>query len=450
MINLTLTSKPFLARLALLILCNLALGSVYSQVVIGSSGPVNKGALLELKENNKLGVNATKGLLLPRVALEYPSLMSPVLDDDNLNDGDKVDHIGLVVYNVHEDYRVQLCKGVHVWTSDFNWVRIPEPCCFELKTVEIANAGLSFLDGDEATFNATITAPFDLDDANIEYEWFLDGVSFSERSNLSWIELPINITHNGKKLSVKVYNKCSEAESEARTLTVTSRCIPIEQVTITNSLNKPDFEFSRNKTVSFTPSFSPEDGSSPQYQWEFTTISGTTVSSDETFTHKISSDGTLKLTVSNDCSSVSKSEEVSAFQCPTDESVKYTMSPTEWNQPEYTFSIAELAGYTKEQLADLGITIQWYKKQIKWSGTIDKTFVPIPGENSPNLVFVAGSYFSDEMDICNIGVKVFGDAAVIESVMNCPINNGSSYYNITAKIDKGEVWAIPKFNPSSW
>ncbi|WP_108821012.1 hypothetical protein [Dysgonomonas sp. Marseille-P4361] len=439
-----------LVFVAFFVLCNLGWQKVSSQVVIGTSGPVNEGALLELKENHKQGVNATKGLLLPRVALEYPSLMSPILDDDNLSEEEKRGHVGLTVYNVHEDYRVKLCKGVHVWTPDFYWVRIPEPCCFELKTVEIANAGLSFLDGDEATLNATITAPFDLDDANIEYEWFLDGVSFSGRSNLSWIELPINITHNDKKLSVKVYNKCSEAESEARTLTVTSRCIPVEQATINNSLNKPDFKFSQNKVVSFTPSFKPTDASSPQYKWEFITSSGTTVFSDEIFTHKISSNGTLKLTVSNDCSSVSKSVEVSTFQCPTDESAKYTMSPAEWNQPEYTFSITELAGYTKEQLADLGITIQWYKKQIKWSGTIDKTFVPIPGENSPNLVFVAGSYFSDEMDICNIGVKVFGDAVVIESVMNCPINNGSSYYNITAKIDKGVVWAIPKFNPSSW
>lgn len=435
-----------LVFVAFFVLCNLGWQNVSSQVVIGTSGPVNEGALLELKENQEQGVNATKGLLLPRVALEYPSLMSPILDDDNLSEEDKKKHIGLTVYNVREDYRAKLCKGVHVWTPELYWVRIPKPCCFELKTVRIENAGLSFLEGEEAIFDAIIMDPIGLEDPNVEYEWFLDGVSLSKKSKEASLNLIVGMEDNGKQLSVKAYNRCSVVESEARTLTVTSRCIPIEQVAISNSLNNPEFRFASGKVVSFIPSLNPENASNPQCKWEF----GSVVSYNEIFTHQITNSGTLKLTVYNYCSSLSKEVEVEVFQCPTDESAKYTMSPTEWNQPEYTFSITELAGYTKEQLADLGITIQWYKKQIKWSGTIDKTFVPIPGENSPNLVFVAGSYFSDEMDICNIGVKVFGDAAVIESVMNCPINNGNSYYNITAKIDKGEVWAIPKFNPSSW
>lgn len=438
--------KNKLAFVAFFILCNLGWQNVSSQVVIGTSGPVNEGALLELKENHKQGVNATKGLLLPRVALENPSLMSPVLDDDITTEDEKKQHIGLVIYNVREDYRVHLCKGVHVWTSEFNWVRIPEPCCFPISVVEIETFGLSFIEGDEAIFDAVITAPFELEDPDIEYEWFLDGVSISGRSSSDRMTFLVDMTHNGKELTVKAYNKCSVAESQPRVLTVTSQCIPIQQVDIANSLHKPDFKFSINKEVDFTPSFAPIDGSSPEYKWEF----GSIISNEETFTHRVSSSGILRLTVSNDCSSVSKEVAIEVFRCDDDESKKYTMFPGDLNRPEYTFTLAELAGYTKEELKDLGVTIQWYRKRIT-PGHIDRTFVPIAGANDTRFVFIAADQLGSGQDIFNLGVRILGSPEAIESVMNCPPKDGYSFYRISAAYDpSGYVLAVPKFTPSAW
>lgn len=77
--------------------CSLVLRS---QVTVGSALPPNKGALLDLKENSNAEVNATKGLLLPRVALEHPELINPLLDHDNAEDEAKMAHIGLTVFNV--------------------------------------------------------------------------------------------------------------------------------------------------------------------------------------------------------------------------------------------------------------------------------------------------------------------------------------------------------------
>lgn len=447
MILLPVRGRTLIVFLILFLLNSFCFQTVTCQVVIGGSGPVNEGSLLDLKENHNLGANATKGLLLPRVALESPSLMSPILNDDNLGKGEKIDHAGLVVYNVSEDYRVKLCKGVYVWTPEFNWIRIPEPCCFQLKILQIENVGLSFVEAQEATFKAIIMGPMGLEDSNIEYEWFLDGVSLSERSQNPSMKYTVGMADNGRKLSVRAYNKCSEIDSEPRALIITSRCIPIEQVSINNSMNKSDFRFASNKLVSFSPSLSPVDASDSQYKWEF----GSVVSYDQIFTHEITRSGTLKLTVSNDCSSVSVSNEVAiqVFDCSSNESSKYTVFPTTNNQSQYTFTITELAAYTKDQLANLGITIQWYQKKTRWDGVEDDQFIPIAGGNNPSLVFSIDDALLEGINICNIGAKILGDEAAIASIMNCPIKNGRSYYTIlTINGDEGNSLVFPLFIPT--
>lgn len=117
--------------------------TICAQVTVGSGIEPMKGALLDMKENQAKADNttATKGLELPRVALQkrnelYPmfeadgseykigGVQYPKADEDNR-------HIGLVVYNltpgVCNTPTEGLCPGVYVWDGAL-WVRIPRPC----------------------------------------------------------------------------------------------------------------------------------------------------------------------------------------------------------------------------------------------------------------------------------------------------------------------------------
>lgn len=115
---------------------------VEAQVTIGSlEKPVN-GSLLDLKNVNTPavgGVNANKGLILPRVNLERETELYPMFNDNkdyyqaNKEDIDK-SHIGLIVYNLKD-----LTSVVEVPTSD----------CEPIKFVQDGNVvrGLAVWDG---------------------------------------------------------------------------------------------------------------------------------------------------------------------------------------------------------------------------------------------------------------------------------------------------------------
>lgn len=110
-----------LLLLTLLILSNITLG--YSQVTIGSSGAPEAGALLQLKENDNTGVNSTKGLNLPRVALKTK------LNDLNITLGiddvlDAKEHTGLIVYSTTICLDgVYGANGVYVWDGS-QWNKV--------------------------------------------------------------------------------------------------------------------------------------------------------------------------------------------------------------------------------------------------------------------------------------------------------------------------------------
>ena len=56
-----------------------SLYTIKSQVTIGSASPPNKGTLLDMKENDNIGANSTKGLLLPRVELAANNILKMYL-----------------------------------------------------------------------------------------------------------------------------------------------------------------------------------------------------------------------------------------------------------------------------------------------------------------------------------------------------------------------------------
>ncbi|WP_165042956.1 FISUMP domain-containing protein [Dysgonomonas sp. ZJ709] len=87
-----------------------------AQVTIGIGQEPMKGALLDLK-NNTDG-SSSKGLLMPRVALT--NLSDIRVDISGVLIGGETDHIGLVVYNVNEDFcsTIPIHKGIYVWYGD--------------------------------------------------------------------------------------------------------------------------------------------------------------------------------------------------------------------------------------------------------------------------------------------------------------------------------------------
>lgn len=89
-----------------------------AQVTIGSQTSPNKGALLDLKQEDVTGTNSKLGFLLPRVLLPNMNNLEPC---DVTNDANKQKYIGLTVYHVGD------CPGVYTWNSS-EWVKLGDPC----------------------------------------------------------------------------------------------------------------------------------------------------------------------------------------------------------------------------------------------------------------------------------------------------------------------------------
>lgn len=118
--------KATLKAILYIVLSMLSCHVMTAQVTIGALLPANKGALLDLKEDNNLGINSQKGLLLPRVALTsktalYPMFTTPTEATDPTN---MATHTGLTVYNVGNN---PLCPGIYIWNGTI-WEPIVERC----------------------------------------------------------------------------------------------------------------------------------------------------------------------------------------------------------------------------------------------------------------------------------------------------------------------------------
>lgn len=244
-----------------LILCILFIFSysyLYSQVTIGSAFSPRKGALLDLKQEDKLDANSSKGLLLPRMELYRTTSMVPIFKDSELTDELKKSHNGLMIYNLKEDYANDLCKGVYVWIDSYKWVRLPEPCCLPITGIEIANTIYHFMEGDTPTFLAEVE-PLE-SSGPITYEWFIDDTAIPS-SNNNILSIPMDISLNGKSIMVTAYNDCSKeiVASPKITLSIDALCKSVTSVSISNT----DLSFIDGELVEFTANISPSDATSP-------------------------------------------------------------------------------------------------------------------------------------------------------------------------------------------
>ena len=94
--------------------------NITAQVTIGSGEEPGDGSLLDLKETGQEGINAHKGLGLPRVGLSSSHPTTPAELSASIGgsgDWDMEEHIGLMVYNVTENQC--LAKGIYVWDGEY-------------------------------------------------------------------------------------------------------------------------------------------------------------------------------------------------------------------------------------------------------------------------------------------------------------------------------------------
>ncbi|MCL1933386.1 MAG: hypothetical protein FWF53_06225 [Candidatus Azobacteroides sp.] len=101
----------------------LAYNCMYAQVTIGTNENPQKGALLDLKENNKVGrkePNSMKGLLFPKVSLESSESLSPLFT--TTEEPQITSSMGMIVYNVNEN-STGIKPGLCVWNGD-EWTSI--------------------------------------------------------------------------------------------------------------------------------------------------------------------------------------------------------------------------------------------------------------------------------------------------------------------------------------
>lgn len=98
-----------------IVLYTLGTLGICAQVTIGNDTKAVNGALLQLKENEDLGANSKRGLLLPRVQLTGHNLDAISKSDSETSEM----YTGLTVWNVRSVG--DICKGVQTWTGS-KWV----------------------------------------------------------------------------------------------------------------------------------------------------------------------------------------------------------------------------------------------------------------------------------------------------------------------------------------
>lgn len=131
--------------------------NIHAQVTIGSLIPPVEGALLDLKENNSTGENATKGLLMPRVALEKEKELDPCVSGIT-NANEKLQHTGLFLYNTSTIVSENLCPGLYYWEG-VQWKRLYGSCPKVSPEITIKNLKSSYVtDGLQWTFDVESTS----------------------------------------------------------------------------------------------------------------------------------------------------------------------------------------------------------------------------------------------------------------------------------------------------
>lgn len=120
----------------ILLLINISVFSK-AQVTIGSAGEPVYGAILQLKENDSRGTNATKGFGFPRVFLSKIDKLSPMFAEGYNIAQDTINE-GLTVYNTNPKFSTG--RGIYTWQlsdSAYTWIALKPKVSVVEKTLGI-------------------------------------------------------------------------------------------------------------------------------------------------------------------------------------------------------------------------------------------------------------------------------------------------------------------------
>lgn len=114
--------------------------SIFSQaqVTIGSASEPVYGAILQLKENDSKGTNATKGFGFPRVFLSNGDKLFPMFPEGYNIAQDTINE-GLTVYNTNSKFSSG--RGIYTWQlsdSTYKWVALKPKVSVVEKTLAVA------------------------------------------------------------------------------------------------------------------------------------------------------------------------------------------------------------------------------------------------------------------------------------------------------------------------
>lgn len=173
---------------------------ITAQVSIGASLQPEKGAILDLKENDNTGVNSIKGLAIPKVALSsltelYPMYGSMGAEADEYIQNKtslKKKHTGLTVYNNNET--VTFTPGYYLWDGE-RWlinelIETPAPYIEELLCEAIRIYPPTFTAG--SYFKCIIMLPYTGGNGG-RYTQFDDGIYVNGKQNGVEIDFKISV-----------------------------------------------------------------------------------------------------------------------------------------------------------------------------------------------------------------------------------------------------------------
>jgi len=150
--------------------------TIRAQVTVGTNELPVPGAILQLKTINDAAsngnVNATQGLGLPRVALVVKDQLQPMYsasEAPNLSNVVKMNHRGLVVYNVTENADEELYPGLYQWDGK-QWTGL-----------------------EQKTTAAVITFPTNCNAIAVYGDYFNN----SPLNSSNYITIPVNVTRAG-------------------------------------------------------------------------------------------------------------------------------------------------------------------------------------------------------------------------------------------------------------
>ena len=117
-------------KICLFVCFNIFILLLQAQVTIGSKAAPLNGSLLDLKEEDNIGANSKRGLLLPRVLLSDINNLYPIFISDGSGgyqnvtktDEDRI-HTGLMVYAPKEFGDPVNCPGVYSWDGNM-WISL--------------------------------------------------------------------------------------------------------------------------------------------------------------------------------------------------------------------------------------------------------------------------------------------------------------------------------------